>query len=421
MNRSLSLLVPLLTLAAATNCSNDLENYTPNGQSGMSPTGGGTGGTVGGSAGSGTGGSSAATGGTGGSGATGGSTTGGAGGTGGTVGGSGGTGGTGGSVGGSGGMPAVGGSSGMPATGGSNPTGGSAGTGTGGSAGTGGASGAATGGAAGLGGMSTGGSAGAGGKAPTAGTGSGDTPLTINSDMFGAFDNAFMITACSDTGSGYDCPNRPGGGACSTTPWTWGTTTTTEATGTSYTEEFTVAGGSPDTIYDVKLHVLGQVEGRPYVNGMRQMSANVDPNGVNDLLYIGGGPGTDHNDYNVFLLLISGGTPITGAPTVYGFNAVDSGHAGAHYNFAVDSTFTIKVRSGMKVTLISHDSNCIAIKNCGSGGPYNYSSAAQCEANARATPASVTLPATFRGATIANPTKFQTQFLNFKVVSITPE
>jgi len=269
--------------------------------------------------------------------------------------------------------------------------------------------------------MSAGGFAGGAGKAPVAGSGPGDPPLTITSDLFGVFDNAFMITACSDTGGGYDCPTQAGGGGCSTTPWTWGTTTASEATGTSYTEEFTVAGGNPDTIYDVTVRVLGQVEGRPYVNGTRQMSANVDPNGVSDLLYVGGGPGTEHTDYNAYLLLISGGTPITGAPTVYAFNAVDSGHAGAHYNFAVDSTFTFKVRPGMKVTLVSHDSNCTAIKNCGGGGPYNYSSAAQCEANARVTPASVTLPTTFRSATIVNPSKFQTQFLNFKVVSISPE
>ena len=420
MNRPLAFVVPFLALGAVVNCSNDLENSPATGQSGTGQAAAsGTGGSsaAGGTAGS--GGSTAAAGGTGGSGGAGLG-----GGTGGTVqtGGTAGAGGTGGAGGGGSGMPATGGSSGMPATGGSVATGGSAGSGMAASAGTAGNAGqGVTGGASGLGGMSAGGSAGGGGQAPVGGSGSGDQPLTITSDQFGGFDNAFMITACSDTGSGYDCPNRAGSAACSTTPWTWGTTTASEATGTSYTEEFTVAGGSADAIYDVTVHVLGQVEGRPYVNGMRQMTANVDPNGVNDLLYVGGGPGTDHNDYNVFLLLISGGTPINGATTVYGFNAVDSGHAGAHYNLAVDSTFTFKVRSGMKVTLISHDSNCIAIKNCGSGGPYNFSSASQCEANARSTPASVTLPTTFRGAAITNPTKFQTQFLNFKVVSITPE
>ena len=169
------------------------------------------------------------------------------------------------------------------------------------------------------------------------------------------------------------------------------------------------------------VQVFGQVEGRTYVNGMRDGNT-VDPNAAtNNLLYIGGAPGTTRVDYNVFMLTISGGTPIQGAPTFYAFNAVDTEHEGNHYNYGVDETFTFKVQSGMTVTLVSHDSNCIAIKNCGPGGPYNYTSATQCEANARSTPASVTLPATFRGTTIQNPTKFQTQFLNFKVLSIEAE
>jgi hypothetical protein len=411
MHRALTATVPFWPLLLVANCANDLEDAGKAGASGMGP---GTGGATA-NGGSSTGGSTAGVS-TGGS-STGGSTGGSAGGS--TTGGTGGGGGGGMTAGGSGGMP----SGGMKATGGAAGSGvsGSAGRGTAGAGGSDSVGGAA-GQGGGMGGSDAGGKAAGGdGGGAMAGSGGGDTPLTITSEMDGDFDNAFLITACTDTGSGYDCPNRPGGGACSTTPWKWGDTTTSEATGTSYTQVFTVSGGNPDAIYDVTVHVLGQAEGRPFVNGMRQMTANVDPNGTNDLLYIGGEPGTDHNDYNVFMLTITGGTDIPGAPRLYGFNAVDSGHAGNHYNLAVDSTFTFKVRSGMTLTLFDHDSNCIAIKNCGNGGPYNYSSASQCEANARSTPASVTLPSTFRGASISSPAKFQTQFLNFKVMSIVAE
>src|SRR5262249_34880437 len=107
--------------------------------------------------------------------------------------------------------------------------------------------------------------------------------------------------------------------------------------------------------------------------------------------------------------------------TYFAFNAVDTSHEGAHYNYGVDETFVIKVKTGFVITLTSHDSNCIAIKNCGPGGPYNFANAAACEAGARSTPTAVTLPARFRGKTITSPTKFQTQFLNFKVMSIVAE
>jgi len=243
--------------------------------------------------------------------------------------------------------------------------------------------------------------------------------------MDGPFNNAFMITACGAQGSGYDCPNSPPGGMCSSTMWSYktatGTVSTQEPTGISSDEVFTVAGGDPAKIYDVTVHVEGQAEGRTYVNGVAHSTA-IDPNKEkNDMLYTGGQPGPNRTDYNVFHLTVTGGTPIPGAPTYYAFNATTQALEGQHHNFSVDETFTFKVKAGMTVTLTNHDSNCISIKNCGSGPTYNFANAADCEANARATPADVTLPASFHGITIMSPQKFQTQFLNFKVMSIVAE
>jgi len=364
MNRFFSVLIPLTPALIAIGCSNSIDN--PGGGGGTTSTGG-TGTTTGGTA--------ATTGGTGAS---------------------------------SGGTSAGGTSSGGTSAGGTS-SGGSAGVG--GSVTAGGSGGGESGGTA---GSSSGGSSGQGG---------GGSTITISSTDSGAFDNSFLITPCKDNGNGYDCLNDTAQNNCPTTPWKYDDVQTTEATGNTYEEAFTVAGGDPAKIYDVTVHVLGQVEGRTYVNGMRSASGTTDPAAAtSDLLYTGGAPGTSRTDYNVFQLTITGGTPVAGAPTYYAFNAVDTSHEGQHHNYAVDSTFTMKVHSGQTIKLTAHDSNCRAIMNCGSSAtPYAYTTAADCTAHARATPASVTLPATFRGATIKSPDKFQTQFLNFKVTKIMAE
>jgi len=362
MNRFFSVLIPLTPALIAIGCSNSIDN-----------PGGGAGGTTS------TGGSTATTGGTS-------STTGGTGTTAGTS--------------------AGGASSGGMSAGGS---GGVAGSTTAG--GSGGAAGGATGG---TGGSSAGGSSGQGGGGAT---------IAISSTDFGAFDNSFLITPCKDNGNGYDCLNDTAQNSCPPTPWKYDDVQTTEATGNTYEEVFTVTGGDTTKVYDVTVHVLGQVEGRTYVNGMRSASGATDPAAAtSDLLYTGGAPGTSRTDYNVFQLTITGGTPVAGAPTYYAFNAVDTSHEGQHHNYAVDSTFTMKVHSGQTIKLTAHDSNCRAIMNCGtSATPYAYTTATDCTAHARATPASVTLPATFRGTAIKSPDKFQTQFLNFKVTNIVAE
>ncbi|MEO6603303.1 MAG: hypothetical protein ABIQ16_25690 [Polyangiaceae bacterium] len=274
----------------------------------------------------------------------------------------------------------------------------------------------------------TGGSGGSGGSIAPAGgnggagaAGGGNTPtITITSTDFGDFANSFLLTPCQDGGNGYDCLNNAVTNNCPTAAWKYDDVQTTEATGNTYEEVFTVSGGDASKVYEVTVHVLGQVEGRTYTNGTRKLTTAVDPGApVSDLLYTGGKPGTGRVDYNVFQLTVTGGTPITGQPSYFAFNAVDQTHEGEHHNYAVDETFSFQVKSGMTVKLTAHDSNCRAIMNCGTqASPYGFGTGAACIANARSTPASVTLPAKFRGVAVANPGKFQTQFLNFKVTGI---
>jgi len=279
-------------------------------------------------------------------------------------------------------------------------------------------------------------SAGAGGSAPTAGGGgaagsgqagmgtgggSGGAPATISIDStdFGAFNNSFMITPCGDAGNGYDCLNNPATGTCKTSNWSYDGNQTTEAEGNTYSEVFKVTGGDPNKVYSVTIKVLGHVEGRTYTSGKRNSTTNADPTMTGDLLYIGGKPGTGRPDYNAYQMTITGGTPIAGEPTYFAFNSVDTGHEGEHHNYSIDETLTFKVKSGMTITLTNHDSNCRAIMNCGlQATPYGFTTAKACTDLATATPASVTLPATFRNVAIMNPGKFQTQFVNIKVTSI---
>ena len=328
---------------------------------------------------------------------------------------------------GTGGTPGSGGAV-TQGTGGTTPTG-SGGTGVGGVVGSGGsAAGGTGGGATGLGGSTLPGMGGS--PAKDAGTDAG-SPLTISGTQFGVFDNAFMITPCgTPTTEGFDCPNLPiGGGACPTAQWSGNTAT--EATGNTYTEQFTVTGGDPTKIYDVMVRVRGQVEGRLYINGTRALTTPVDPSGaVSNLLYTGGQPGSTRVDYNVFQLVITAptGQAIAGAPTYYAFNAVDSTVEGQHHNYQIDETFTMKVKAGFTLTLTSHDSNCIAIQNCGpQGAAYGFATAALCQAHAAQGPQpavpGVTLPTTFRGQTLANGgmQPFQTQFVNFRVLSVVAE
>jgi hypothetical protein len=240
-----------------------------------------------------------------------------------------------------------------------------------------------------------------------------------------------MITPCgTPTTEGFDCPNLPlGANACPTAQWSGNTAT--EATGNTYSEAFTVSGGDPAKIYDVAVHVRGQVEGRVYINGTRALTSPVDPSAtVANLLYTGGQPGSTRVDYNVFQLVITppSGQAIAGAPTYYAFNAVDTTVEGQHHNYQIDETFTMKVKTGFTLTLTSHDSNCIAIQNCGpQGAAYGFTTAALCQAHAAAGPQpivpAVTLPATFRGQALLNggAQPFQTQFVNFRITSIAAE
>lgn len=293
-------------------------------------------------------------------------------------------------------------------------SGGANGGGTANSGGRGGAT-SSTGGAAGGAPGNTGGAAGGATAAAlpsivSTGTGIDNYGTWYSPTQTAAQNQAFMITPCTDAGTGFDCANNGPTGAC-------------PAGGYRFQEAFRVMGGDPNATYDVAVNVLGQVEPKIYQGGAAAPGFTAaNPNGVNNLLYTGGMVAPVNTDYNIFSLTIAAGTGAlaAGAPTFYAFNHVDAGHAGSHYNFQIMESFTFSVRSGNTLTLEGFDSNCRAIMNCGNGGPYPSQTVQQCTGAAR-TVAGVTLPTTFRGMNLANggAQPFQTQFVNLKITGVT--
>jgi hypothetical protein len=274
----------------------------------------------------------------------------------------------------------------------------------------------------GTGGMATGGRGGGGGSG-TGGMGGGAgggaggmaMPITISGST-GNFDNAFMLTPCTETGSNYDCGTATG--ACN-------------ATTQAYTQTYMVMGGTPNQIYDVTLRVQGLVEPKVY-SGCTRTAGSTAPTlaGTPDMFCTGGT--IVSSTYNVFELRIANTPAIPMNVTPMGGSAVsadivrfNSHPSGTPANvFQVDKTFTIKVRPGTMLTLYQFDSNCRAIMNCGPQQSGYSTSNAACRAAGR-TISGVTLPATYRGATHPGTSNgpnqpYQSQFVNVRVLSMTP-
>lgn len=269
------------------------------------------------------------------------------------------TGGTGGrAAGGAGGaaQPATGGTGGQsPST--SGGAGGSAMPGAGGRGGAGG--GGAGGGGSGGGGASGGGASGAadggvkdgaiamggaGGGAKDGGSGSLDA--SGNLGPAAALDGQRWQTPCTNPEPGVIVCDQfpPGMSSC-------------PAGGYTTTNKTITFGGTPGTVYDVRVRIRGVFEPKRYTGGMSE-----PPH-----WYVGGNVGT--TVYNVVSLAIS-------SPAQTYYLNHDDGRGEEHYVFPVDHVKTIKIAAGATVTLRSHDPNCSLIRNCMMEGqtctPYTF-------------------------------------------------
>ena len=228
------------------------------------------------------------------------------------------------------------------------------------------------------------GSAGAAPVAGAAGMGAGGAP-TVES-IVPTLDNFFWLGKCGDAqGSGKDCPVYNDVGAqCATStknPPDW------FATGAFRVATHKV-GGTVGTKYVINFDVRGMTGGKHYDGGMRQgTDTNYNQTG-NDGWYAGGTPSpTKWNTYEIHVSPPVPGVAVnnqaltcTDCPktpdNVYFTNAFGGIVDGTHEVFPVKFSASFPVLGGGTITLIIHDSNCLAQQNCGT----NTDPAAMCEA-----------------------------------------
>jgi len=306
---------------------------------------------------------------------------------------------------------------------------GTAGTTAGGAGGTptGSTGGSATGGASAAGGMTSGGSASVAGG-PSTGT-AGGSP--VDTTLTGAFDGALLQYPCGGGTPNYDCMQpapcsnvsasqpaaaiiKPSGGAAST--WTM--------------------GGTPGTMYDVKVHIQGVVEVSWYhggtraagnttsidvastVAGAKSYAKDLFQTGGTNLTYADNGNGFDYNSYELDVTPTGGGTP-----TVYFLNSVMSSenpHTSSktgHLSFEIDEMPTIKIPGGATISLTVRDSNCVQIQNCGTSNNNMCGNGSRSVAFTGSMPAP---PASWTGkVTSGTGGNLNGQFVHFDVISVT--
>jgi hypothetical protein len=285
------------------------------------------------------------------------------------------------------------GTAGATSAGGSTAAGGSsattAGT-TGDTAGTPGTSGGAAemGGAAPAGGATdVGGAAPAGGAPGTAGagpaggaTGAGGSGPTVQS-IVPTLDGYLWVGTCGDANSTTkDCPIvSDTGTAC--------VTSTDFTVAGAFKLHTHAVGGTPGTKYMINFEARGVTGGKTYNGGTRQSTdQNFNQTG-NDGWYAGGTPTVSHwNTYEIHVSPPVPGVPVNnqaltcaGCPTtpdnVYYTNSLNGMADGLHETFPIKISASFPVLGGGTITLLIHDSNCLAQQNCGP----NPDQAAMCD------------------------------------------
>ena len=124
------------------------------------------------------------------------------------------------------------------------------------------------------------------------------------------------------------------------------------------TDETLRFGGEPGTIYNVRVRVQGQVEGKQYAGGTDQSSAAGLPA---DGFYVGGAPDNSiEPPFNTYAMRVS-------SPSKdYFFNSIATGNDTRirSSTFDIDYEAVIRVEGGATLRMIASDPNCLSTKNC---------------------------------------------------------
>jgi hypothetical protein len=169
------------------------------------------------------------------------------------------------------------------------------------------------------------------------------------SDVASGLDGALLTLSCIQHTSIRTCLSSPAG-ACPRTD-------DPVLTGALTTDTTVELGGEPGVLYDVRLRVVGLVEGKPYVGGTDQSSGVELPA---DGFRAGGRPDNQSNGYSAYMIRT------TSPAQDYFLNsiAVAGDNRVRHSTFPIDYEATIRVEGGSSVRLVVADPNCSAIKNC---------------------------------------------------------
>ncbi|HEY1532569.1 MAG TPA: hypothetical protein VGF76_01080 [Polyangiaceae bacterium] len=271
----------------------------------------------------------------------------------------------------------------------------------------------------------TAGAAGAGtaGAPGTAGAGGGGGP-TVQS-IVPTLDGYLWVGTCGDANSTTkDCPIvNDTGASCATS-------TDFYALGAFKTHTHMV-GGTPGTKYMINFEARGITGGKTYNGGMKQSTDQTFNQTGNDGWYAGGLPTVSKwNTYEIHVTPPVPGVPVNnqaltcpGCPTppdnVYYTNSLNGGADGTHETFPIKFTASFPVLGGGTITLIVHDSNCLAQQNCGP----NPDQAAMCDMprSMDLTGLTVQPPAGFKQPYTQThaPNPWYPQWLMFNVKSVT--
>ena len=131
------------------------------------------------------------------------------------------------------------------------------------------------------------------------------------------------------------------------------------------TDKTITIGGDPAKVYNITLHIQGEVEAKSYGATGDQEKSKQSP--MADGFQVGGTP-TKGDAYNVYMLRV------TAPKQDYFFNALVPPGKSDHTTYGIDYVGVVKANGGTTMRLVAADRNCSMIKNCGpnnNGGTCN--------------------------------------------------
>jgi hypothetical protein len=131
------------------------------------------------------------------------------------------------------------------------------------------------------------------------------------------------------------------------------------------TDKTITIGGDPAKVYNITLHIQGEVEAKSYGSAGDQEKSKASP--MADGFQVGGTP-SGGDAYNVYMLRV------TAPKQDYFFNALIPPGKSDHTTYGIDYTGVVKANGGTTMRLVAADRNCSMIKNCGpnnNGGTCN--------------------------------------------------